>query len=132
MSDEVTYRWCDGDSATQAEWEEIESFLAARGWMSLNRETTPRIRVAERSGKIIGFVVLQLTPQCGPLYVIPQERGTGVADQLADDIIGFLISQEARGWFVIADSPHVPAMCEARGLHKITSPIYTTEVLVEV
>src|SRR6266478_3517741 len=101
MSNEVTYRWIDGHTATQEEWDAIESFLAARGWMSLARETTPRIRVAERDGKIIGFVVLQMTPQCGPLYVVPKERGTGVADQLADDIISFLIAEKARGWFVV-------------------------------
>jgi acetyltransferase (GNAT) family protein len=129
MSDAITRRWIDGHSATKEEWNAIEEFLAARGWMSLSRETTPRIRVAERDGKIVGFMVLQMTPQCGPLYVTPKERGTGLAEELADDMFDFLVEAKARGWFVVADSPHVPKMCEARKMRKLESPIYTTEVL---
>lgn len=122
----ITKRWIDGVSASKEEWERIDKFLESRGWMSLNRETS-RIWVAEEDEKIVGFFVLQWTPQAGPMYVIPSKRGSGLADELADDMLSYLIGAEARGWFIVADSPHVPAMCEARGMRKISAPVYTTE-----
>jgi hypothetical protein len=61
MSEEVTYRWIDGPTATDAEWNEIDRLLASRGWMSLNRMTS-RVLVAERDAAIIGFTCLQLVP----------------------------------------------------------------------
>lgn len=122
----ITKRWIDGVSASQEEWDRIDKFLESRGWMSLNRETS-RIWLAEEEGEIVGFFVLQWTPQAGPMYVVPSKRGSGLANELADDMLNYLIGAKARGWFIVADSPHVPAMCEARGMHKIPVPVYTTE-----
>ncbi len=92
--------------------------------MSLNRATS-RVRVAEDTeGNLKGFFVLQLTPQAGPLWVAPSERSTGLADELADDMLEFLVDAHARGWLVVADSPHVPPLCEARGMRRVESPVY--------
>lgn len=124
----IVKRWIDGATASREDWDAIDAKLAARGWMSLNRLTTPRIRVAEKDGEIVGLFVLQLTPQCGPMWVAPRERGSGLADDLANEMLDFLIESQARGWFIVADSPHVPKMCEDRGLRKLESPIYTSEV----
>lgn len=123
MSD-VRYRWLDGPTATEEEWDKIDLLLAARGWMSLSRATT-RIRVAEdEQGDLKGFFVLQHTPQAGPMYIVPSVRGTGLADELANQMLNYLVDTEARGWFIVADSPHVPPMCEARGMVKLKSPVY--------
>lgn len=127
----ITYRWVNGIDASQAEWDRIESLLAVRGWMSLNRATS-RIRIAQsHSGELLGFHVFQLIPSAGPLFVTPSARGSGIAEQLADDMVEFFVESSARGWIVVADNPAAARLCEARGMTKIASPIYTTETARE-
>ena len=106
----------------------IDGMLASRNSMSLARDYS-KILVAELEGKIIGFSVLQAIPYCGPLFVVPKHRGSGLADNLARQTIDFLVKNGARGWIVVATSPHVPRLCEANGMHKLPYPVYTTEVL---
>lgn len=122
MSD-VTYRWIDGPTCSDADWERIDSILATRGWMSLARSTS-KILVAEHGDKLLGFSVLQMTPQVGPLFVAPSARGSGVAEDLSDQMLDFLVSIQARGWFVVADSPFVSKICDERGMTKLQSPVY--------
>lgn len=120
--DNISYRWIDGPTASDADWEKIESILASRGWMSLNRNTS-RILVAERDGTM-AFHVFQLLPYCGPMFVPLSMRGTGVAEELADQMVNFLGSVEARGWIVVADSPHAAKLCRERGMKELQSPVY--------
>lgn len=120
----ITTRWIDGPVATEDEWDRLEGILAARGWMSLNRNTT-RILVAEdEHGTLLGFYCLQLFPHAEPLWTAPSQRGTGLADQLADMMLSFLVEVRARGWMIVADSPYAAKMCEARGMRKLESPVY--------
>jgi Acetyltransferase (GNAT) domain len=127
----VRFEWLDGpDSqgprpATREEWDAIDEVCAARGWMSLNRSLT-RVLVAKRSDVIVGFHVMQLVPHAEPLYVNAAERGTELAAQLADRMLEFLVSVNARGWFVVADSPFAKTMCEERGMTKVKAPVYRT------
>jgi hypothetical protein len=130
MADDITFEWIDGPDAkdaprpaTHEEWDAIDEVCAARGWMSLNRTLT-RILVAKRDDRIVGFIVLQLVPHTEPLYVDPAERGTDLAATLADQMVEFLLSVKARGWLVIADSPHARQLCEDRGMQKVKSPVY--------
>jgi len=122
MSDTTT-RWIDGPTASQEDWDAIEGVLATRGWMSLNRLTS-RICVKERAGEIIGFHVLQMVPVAGPLYVQPKYRGTGLAAELADDMLSFLVEIQARGWVVFVESAHAAKLCEERGMTKVEQPVY--------
>ena len=122
----VTYRWIDGPTCTEADWAAVDKILESQGWMTLNRETS-RIYLAERDGQIVGLFTLQLMPFAGPLWVNKQLRATGVTDKLVDDGIGWLVDTRARGWFVVADSPHAPKLCERHGMHKITVPVYITD-----
>src|SRR5882724_4827958 len=126
MTKDITFRWIDGPSATDAEWQQIDDYLVSKGWMSLSKELS-RVRIAEKGGRIIGFSALQMMPYCGPLFVEKSARGTGVAEQLADDTIQFLVDLNARGWIVVANRPHVPPLCEKYGMHRVTQPVYTTE-----
>ena len=131
MNDQVTYRWVNGFDASPAEWDRIESLLATRGWMALNRATS-RIRIAESaSGELLGFHVFQLIPSAGPLFVTPSARGTGIAERLADDMVEFFVESEARGWIVIAGNPVSAKLCEARGMKRLAMPVYTTETVDE-
>lgn len=121
MSD-VRYRWIDGPTATEEEWQRIDDVLANRGWASLNRQTT-RILVAER-GNEFAFHIFQLVPYCGPLYLPRSMRGTGIAEELADQMMAFLVENNARGWLVTAESPHAAKLCENRGMMRVPYPTY--------
>lgn len=118
----VTFRWVDGPTASDEDWNKIEGVLALRGWMSLNRNTT-RILVAEK-GDTMAFHVFQFVPYCGPLFVPPSMRGTGVAEELADKMMEFLADIQIRGWIVTAESPFAAKLCEDRGMTKVEQPVY--------
>ena len=126
MSDKITYRWVDGPTCTDVDWARIDNILESQGWMPLNRETS-RVYLAEQNDQIVGLFTLQLMPFAGPLWVTKQLRATGVTERLVDDGIGWLVDTHARGWFVVADSPHAPRLCERHGMHKITVPVYITD-----
>jgi GNAT superfamily N-acetyltransferase len=120
---EPTYRWIEGWEATEREWDEVEAICAARGWASLNRNVT-RLRVAEDRRGIIGFLAFHLFPHVGPLHVLPEARGTGIAERLADDVYGFLAEVQVRGFLVVVESPHVARLCEERGMKLLNAPVY--------
>ena len=119
----VNYYWIEGRDASTEEWERIESILASRGWASLNRPTS-RILVAEANGELLGFHVFQFYPFCGPLWTRPSVRGSGLAEELADKMLEFLAEVRARGWLVIAESPHAEKLCAERGMKRVEFPVY--------
>lgn len=128
MDVDVKFRWIDGPEATSAEWDRFERILAAKGWASLNRNTS-RILVAEdAAGELLGFEVFQLAPFVGPLYLRPSARGAGLAEQLSDRMFEFLAETKARGWMVTAASHHAAKICEAHGMTKIEMPVYVMAV----
>jgi hypothetical protein len=124
---ENNYRRVDGPTATQEEWDRIESILVARNWNSLNRDAS-RILVAEDvSGQLLGFFVAQYVIHTEPMWVLPSQRASGIADDLADKMLEFMISNNARGWVLVANSPIVAKMAEARGMVREESPVYVTK-----
>lgn len=123
----ITRRWLDGVNATDEEWSKIDEILATRGWPSLNRPTS-RIRLAEEDGKILSFLVVQLFPQVGPAWAAPSVRGTGIAAELADDMVQYLMDAQCRGWMVVADNPHAEKLARDRGMTRLESPVYVTGV----
>jgi hypothetical protein len=125
MGDSITFRWLDGPLSSDQDWARLDNLLEKRGWAPLNRELS-RVRIAEQDGEIVGFSVLQMLPFAGPLFVNKPLRGTGLADKLAADTINYLVECDARGWFVVADSPHAPRLCEQHKMHKVESPVYIT------
>lgn len=120
---EITYRWIDGMSATIEEWDRFESLMAARGWACLNRPTS-RILAAERDGDLLGYIVFQMTPYVGPLFVRPSARGTGIAEELSNRMIEFLAEINVRGWIVAAESQHAEQICIDSGMTKVEAPVY--------
>jgi hypothetical protein len=124
----VEYVWLDGPSLSDSDWETqtaaISRVIDARGWMKLNRPTS-RILIAEdANGGMLGFHVFQLVPYCGPLFVLPSQRGGTLASALADKMVDFLEESNTRGWIVTATSEHAAKMCESRGMTKIEQPVY--------
>jgi GNAT superfamily N-acetyltransferase len=121
---EIKYRWVDGVSCTQEEWDKIDMMLATRGWMSLNRNTTRALIAESPEGVILGFNIFQMIPFLGPLYVLPSARGTGVAEDLSQRMVDFMTEVEARGFIAVAQSPHAAKLCEHMGMKKVESPVY--------
>jgi hypothetical protein len=124
MSHPLSYRFTSGEAMTEVEWDAIEAVLAARGWMALNRETTPIVLLAERGGMIVGFLPLQLVPHTEPMYVAPGERGGEVAGTLASMMANMLYASGARGWLVMAENPYVERFCRQYGMIKVDVPVY--------
>jgi hypothetical protein len=118
------YEWVDGPTCSDSDWERIESILAARGWLSLNRLTTRVLLAYSESGELLGFNILQMMPYVGPLYVKPSARGTGLAEDLVDQMMIFLADIQARGFLAIAQSPHTEKLCLQLGLKKVESPVF--------
>lgn len=122
--DDTRYRWVDGINCTDAEWQQIDAMLLARGWMSLNRATS-RILLAETpNGHLLGFNVVQMMPYIGPLFVIPSARGTGIAQELATKLFEFLATVEVRGFIAMAQSKHAEKICVDIGMQLVESPVY--------
>lgn len=126
--DDVRYRWIDGPTASDADWDTIDLLMATSGWPSLNRATT-RIRLAEdATGKVLGFSVLQLFPHAEPLWVAPSARGTGIAEKLTDDMFAFLQEVRVRGFLVVASSPFAQRLCEQHGMKPLEHPVYAMPI----
>jgi hypothetical protein len=124
---EIAYRWLNGPDATDAEWDRIEQILIARGWMSLNRLAS-RILIAEDTdGALLGFFVCQYVIHTEPLWVVPSRRGGEIAEQLADQMLGYMMEIQARGWMLIANDPVAAKMAEARGMVREESPVYVAK-----
>jgi len=126
----MNLRWINGALISEEEWtretEEIERILVVRGWASLNKNTS-RVLVAEDDGGLKGFYVLQMFPHVEPLWVAPSQRGTTLANDLADTMLEFLISVRARGWMLIAENSLVERMALERGMKKLEYPVYVQE-----
>lgn len=126
MPDDVTYRWIDGPTASDEDWNRIDGILATRGWARLNRPLT-RILVAEdAAGTLVGFFTVQAVVHAEPLWVRPSARGGEVARELADQMHKFLVDDGVRGWVLVADSPVAARMAVQHGMHKIESPVYVS------
>ena len=127
MMNDVSYRWVDGITASDADWDRIEAILAARGWMSLNRPTTRILLAEDAEGKLAGFSILQMVPHLEPLWVAPSQRASGLAESLADQMVDFMVSIQARGWMVVAESPFAARLCEREGMVKVEVPVYVAK-----
>jgi hypothetical protein len=125
MSDGITKRWVDGATCSERDWDAIDQKLAARGWMSLNRQTS-RVLLAEKDGRIVGLTCLQLVPHTEPLLVDRSEYATGLAEELADEMQAFLVECHVRGYMAVCEHPAAVRLCEARGMVKVHHPVYVT------
>lgn len=131
---DVRFEWVDGPDmpnahrpATDAEWNKIDDLLAAQGWMSLNRVLTRVLVGWDADGNIVALSTVQMLPNVGPIWVDKSLRGAGVADVIVDETLKFLLEAKARGWIVIADSPHTAKVAEAKGMTKLESPVYVAK-----
>lgn len=122
---DLIYEWIT--AGTDAYMKQVDDIITAKGWTPLN-DLASRVHIAvdsKRGNKLAAFHVLQLFPHCEPLWVDPDYLGAGLADIMADKMLHFMIDEmHARGFMVIADSPHAVKLCEDRGMRRVTSPVY--------
>ena len=115
---DLTYRVLAGNELSL-----LETVIRHRGWSELNYETSMAIAAFD-GRKLVGFNVLQSFPHAEPMFVQPEYRGTGVAEELADRLLGFMREIKIRGFMVVADSEFAAKLCEGRGMELVTSPVY--------
>jgi len=119
MPKPITFRWLEGEEAT--DW--LNPIMEARGWALLNPSVC-RALCAFQEERMIAFHVLQLFPHAEPMFVDPEFRGTGLAEDLADRMYEFLRDMRTRAYMVVAESPFAERLCEARGMKRVNYPVY--------
>lgn len=113
----IKFRWVDG-----AELEVLEPILSQMGAMSLNPKVSRALCAFDTNDSLVGFVCLQLIPHPEPLYVIPELRGTGLAQELAAQMVDYL--KDSRGFVCVAGNAHSQKMCEELGMRRVEHPVY--------
>jgi GNAT superfamily N-acetyltransferase len=117
-SSEITFRWLE-----PSELSRVDPIIDANGWMQLNANVC-RVMVAEENGHILGMNVFQLVSHVGPLWVRPDKRGDGIAEELSRRMYDYMVEIQCRGYVVIAESAHAVKLCEAHGLTRVEHPVY--------
>lgn len=103
----------------------LEPVLASKGWMQLHHPTSRAVAAFEGE-KVVGFLVLQLTPHLEPMWIDDDYRGTELAQNLINRMLIFMAAHQIRGFVVVAESPHVEAMCKEKGMVKVEAPVYVS------
>jgi predicted N-acetyltransferase YhbS len=83
--------------------------------------------VAKIGNEIIGFAFAQLLPHWEPLYVVPEWRGTGVAEELAKRALDKILKTGAQRIIVVAQSYFAEQLCMKYGFHPIKGTVYVRE-----
>ena len=122
-AEKLVYLW--QQEGTDPYMPQVDEVIKKAGWAPLNN-TTARVLcvVDDDRGLLVGFHVLQLFPHCEPLWVHPDYRGLKIADHLAERMLNFMLQIGARGFMVVADSPHAEELCKSHGMKLVTSPVY--------
>ena len=115
----IDYQWV---FPHEADFRYILAVTERRGWTRPHPDLS-RALMAFEGGTPIGFLIVQPANHCEPIYVEPEYRGTGIAEQLSDQVFEFMKSLGA-GFMIIADTDAAVRLCEARGLKRITRPVF--------
>lgn len=116
----ITRKWLSGD-----ELDVLEPIIKTRNWMPLNKPMTRALVAFDVDNQIVGFYVLKLLPHVEPLFVDPEWRGSGLADELADEMHKVLADTPPGGVWLTAENPLTAKMAEDHGLVIVKSPVYT-------
>jgi hypothetical protein len=115
----VELRWLDGEDAIRI----LQPIIVEHGWTPLNASTCRAIAAFDEE-VLIGFLVLQLFPLLGPMYVDQPQRDGKVSQALSEEMHKFLHDIEARGVMAVCDSPVSEKLCKKRGMKKVDVPVY--------
>ena len=112
----IEYRWLDNTKG-------LEEFFQQRGWVPLN-PLGSRVLAAFDGDRMIGFVCMNMIPHIEPLFVAPAYRGSGVAEELVQQMVELLYAAIAPAAYVVADNPASAKLAELHGMTRVDVPVY--------
>jgi len=100
----------------------LNDVIEREGWTQVNTSNVA-VAAVDRDG-IAGFHILRTMPHPEPLWIRPDKRNTGLAEELANDMYNFLKDTNTPSYMVVADTPEAVKLCEHFGMKRIESPVY--------
>ncbi len=83
--------------------------------------------VAKFDGEIIGFAFSQLLPHWEPLWVKPQWRGTGLAEELAKRALQKIVDTGAQRILVVTQNQFAEDLAKEYGFKEVPGKIFVRE-----
>ena len=78
-------------------------------------------------GTIIGFAFAQLMPHAEPIYVDPNWRGIGIAEELARRVVEKIESTGAQRFVAVAQGTFAEELCKKMGMRAVLGVVYVKE-----
>ena len=83
--------------------------------------------VAKFHDEIIGFAFAQLLPHCEPIWVNPNWRGMGLAEELARRVVEKIELTGAKRFMCVAQNQFAERLCEEMGMKRVVGVLYVKE-----
>lgn len=112
-------RWLEAPQ----EIDEVDFLIVSRGWMPINHAMARILGTFDETGKMVGFLVVKMMPHIEPIYVDPEWRGSGVAEEMAE-FMAKTITAPPGSVFMVADNPLSAQLGRAHGMVKLETPVY--------
>lgn len=97
--------------------------LQQHGWVPLNEELSRALCVFD-DDKIVGFMVFQMVPHCGPLIVDTQYRGSGIPEHLSEMMVQYVAGLDCGNLLVVPENKFSEALCKHHGMTLLDHPVY--------
>ena len=95
--------------------EQLKPILDKLGWAVPHPVNAVAV-TAVYQGRVVGFFVLQLIPHAEPMWVSPEVRGTGIAEELLAKGKEILVESGAKGWLSICTNPFSERLAAQLGM----------------
>ncbi len=115
----VTLKWLEGDDLLV-----LDPILIAKEWASLNKVLSRALVAYDENNHIIGFEVFECLPHVGPLWVDPEWRGSGITEEMTEQMMQFLRANSVRGFMLVAESVFASKLAEKYNMRKLDDPVY--------
>jgi predicted N-acetyltransferase YhbS len=83
--------------------------------------------VGEYQGQIVAFVVLQMLPMVGPLWVEPAWRGSGLAEGITRELVKHMLANGTGACIAIANNEHTEHLCRVLGMSEEPGKLFKRE-----
>lgn len=108
------------------ETEKLTPFLKQQGW-GIPLPHLAAVVVGEYQGEIVSFAVAQLIPHAEPIYVSPSWRGTGLAEETAKQLAGYMLRAGTGMCLSIAQTKFAEDLCRMLGMVEMQGKIFVRE-----
>ena len=86
------------------------------------------IEVATVDAKIAGYGVSQLMFHAEPIYVLPEYRGSGIAEELASRVVKRITEANGKAFVSIATNPFAERLCIEQGMERVEGTLYRKQL----